>query len=223
METQAFPTTPLLRPDQVTAAKDEIASLEAKLSNKHIENKGEVHRQLKNAKLSFQNQVPLPPATAAEEDAMVKRSRALLSQIVQGMPSQEEMRKAPPGAVDKHLAWERMNKRRIAEWKHLQRRLTAGSGDTNAANIERHRPVTSTLNMDNAQIPGKQIFLPENPDGLGVTFSSEQLELLRKLSPDIADKIGSLTNRERGLVKQAMEGIGLEEPSPASVDRKSVV
>ena len=38
METQTvFDTKPLLRPEQVQRAKDEIKSLEAKLTNKHIE------------------------------------------------------------------------------------------------------------------------------------------------------------------------------------------
>jgi hypothetical protein len=36
------------------------------------------------------------------------------------MPSQEEMRKAPPGAVDKHMGWEKRNKPKIAEWKNLR-------------------------------------------------------------------------------------------------------
>lgn len=220
MEMQVFPTKPLYRPDQEREMADNIKALEAKLQNKHIEDKAEVSRQLRQARRDFEGQVARPPENSGEEDAMVKRSRFLLEKIRRGMPSQEEMRKNPPGAVEKHMAWERRNKRDIMEWRHIMRRLTAGSGSNDAANLELHRPVASTLSMDNAQIPGKAIYLPDNPDGLGVTFTDAQLDLLRKLSPEIADQIGSMSNRDRAMVKEAMEGIGLETPSPASVAGK---
>ena len=213
MQTQSFPTKSLLRPDQVDSAKDEIKNLEAKLQNKHIEDKGEVQKQLRRTRKDFETQVPRPPENREEEDRMVKRSKHLLSEILPGMCSQEEMRKNPPGAVDKHMAWEKKNKPKILEWKHIMLRLTAGSGQRDVANFERHRPVTSTLSMDNAQIPGKQIFLPDPDAGRGVTFSEAQIAMLRQLSPEIADRLGSLSNAQRTEVKQAMEGIGLT-PDP---------
>lgn len=220
METQpVFPTTPLYRPEQVDRVKSEIKALEEKLQNKHIEDKGEVARQLRRARKDFETQVPRPPDTKEEEDRMVKRSLQLLDEILPGMCSQEEMRKAPAGAVDKHRAWEKHNKTRIMEWKHIMLRLTAGSGDHDAANLEKHRPVLSTLNMDSAQITGKQIYLPENPDGRGVTFNDEQLSVLRRLSPELADKIGSLSNKQRAQVKEIVGGIGLNVEST----RKKVV
>lgn len=210
----AFDTKPLLRPDQVDSAKDEIKSLEEKLSNKHIEDKAEVRRQLRRAKQDFENQVPRAPQNVEEEGQMVKRSRELLSEILPGMCSQEEMRKAPPGAVDKHRAWEARNKVRIMEWKHIMLRLTAGSGDRDAANLEKHRPTQSTLNMDNAFIHGKQIFLPDADAGRGVTFSDEQLAVLERISPEIRAKLASLDNPTRRKVKDAVEGIGLKVPDP---------
>ena len=220
MQTQTvFDTKPLLRPEQVQSAKDEIKNLEAKLVNKHIEDKGEVQRQLRRARKDFESQLPRPPENPVEEDRMVMRSKELISQITAGMPSMEEMRKNPPGSVDKHRAWEKRNKPRIMEWKHIMLRLTAGSGDRDAANLEKHRPRTSTLSMDNAQIPGKQIYLPDSPDGLGVTFTDEQLSVLRQLSPELADQIGSMSNSQRAQVKQAVDGIGLE-PSAASIAGK---
>ena len=215
METQtAFSTKPLLRPEQVETAREEIKTLENKLSNKHIEDKGEVQRQLRRAKRDFETQVPVGPLTGEEEGRMVARSRELLEQIKMGMPSQEEMRKAPPGAVDKHRAWEKRNKPKILEWKNLMLRLTAGSGEREVANLERHRPTVSSLSMDNAQIPGKQIYLPPNPDGLGVTFTAEQIEAIRTLAPELADQLGSLTNSQRGRVKEII-GIGLATETKA--------
>lgn len=217
-----FDTKPLLRPDQVQSAKDEIKSLEAKLQNKHIEDKGEVARQLRRARKDFETQLPQPPVNGDEEGRMVKRAKQLLSEVTVGMPSQEEMRKNPPGSVDKHREWEKRNKPRIMEWKHIMLRLTAGSGDRDAANLEKHRPRTSTLSMDNAAIPGKQIYLPDSPDGLGVTFSEETIAAVRALDPELADRLGSLSNSQRAQVKDIV-GIGLAVDPVASAHGKEGV
>lgn len=212
-----FDTKPLLRPEQVVTATEEVKSLEAKLVNPLIQDKGEVQRQLVRARKALVDQTPVAPA-AEEEGSMVRREKELLSKILEGMPSQEEMRKAPPGAVDKHMRWEKANKLRILEWKNIKLRLNAGSSDKDIANLEVHRPKTSTLNMDNAQIPGKQFFMPETT-GPAVTFSDEQLALLRQVSPALADTIGMMTNAQRQQVRDAVEGIGLANVK-ASADGK---
>ena len=139
METQVFDTKPLLRPHQVQEAKDEIKSAEEKLKSPHIEDKGEVAKQLRRMSKAFAEQAPQAPINGEEEGRMVARSKSLLSDILVGMPSQEEMRKAPPGAVDKHMKWEKANKLKILEWKNLQLRLTHGE-ESEAAVLERHRP-----------------------------------------------------------------------------------
>ena len=211
MDTQTvFPTAPLLRPDQMENAQAEIKSLEAKLQNPLIQDKGEVHKQLRRAKHTTEMQTPRPPASAEEEGRMVMRSKSLLGDILHGMPSQEEMRKSPPGAVDKHRQWERRNKTKILEWKNLQLRLNAGSGDRDVANLERHRPTASSLNMDSAFIPGKQFYMPETT-GPAVPFNDEQLALLRKMSPALADQLALMSNAQRQEVKDAVVGIGLSE------------
>jgi hypothetical protein len=77
------------------------------------------------------------------------------------MPSQEEMRKSPPGAIGKHMRWEKQNKKNLEEWKNLKLRLNHEDTDPDVANFERFRPTSSSsLNMDNAHIPGNQYFLP---------------------------------------------------------------
>jgi len=215
METATvFDTKPLLRPHQVEDAKSEIKSLESQLQSPHIEDKGEVHRRLMRVKKNFEEQVPRTPQTGEEEGRMVSRQKQLLDEILVGMPSQEEMRKAPPGAVDKHMAWERRNKAKIAEWKNLRLRLNPGERE--AANLERHRPIGSTLNMDNAYITGKRIHIPDNV-GNTVTFSDAQIAALRMVSPQLADALSLMSNAERGQVKEAIAGIGLAEQSAASV------
>lgn len=214
METAVFDTKPLLRPDQLQIAKEEISSLEAKLSNPLIQDKGEVYKQLQRAKKATDEQTPLAPKDVEEEGRMVKRADELLAKILEGMPSKEEMRKSPPGAIDKHMKWERANKKRIEEWKNLRLRLTAGSGDREVANLERYRPTRSTLNMDTTFVVGKNFFMPETT-GPSVVFSDAQLEVLRKLSPQLADSLALMTNPERAEVKDAIAGIGLEvAPKP---------
>ena len=223
METQTFDTKPLYRPDQLQTAKEEIKSLESKLSNPLIQDKGEVGKQLRRARHMLEAQTPVPPADGEEEGRMVARSKSLLNDILQGMPSHEEMRKSPPGAIDKHRSWEGRNKKKILEWKNLQLRLTAGSGDREVANLERHRPKGSSLNMDGAFIPGKNFFMPDT-QGPAVMFNDAQLALLRQLSPQLADTISMMTNEQRQSVKDTISGIGLaEEPSAVSTAGKKGV
>lgn len=202
MEVTITPTTPLLRPDQVQSAKDEIATLEAKMHNPLIQDKGMVAKQLRQAKKLTELQTPRPPENADEEGRMEKRSRELLEQILEGMPSQEEMRKAPPGAVEKHMRWERHNKQKILEWKNLQLRLKPG--EQGAANLEVHRPTASSLNMDNAHIPGKRFFMPA-VNGQAVTFSDEQIAYLKELGLEV----GLMSNGEREVVKEHIGGVDL--------------
>lgn len=221
MQTAAFDTKPLLRPQQVVDAKAEIASAEEKLKSPHIEDKGEVMRQLRRLRQSFEAQAPRGPATSEEEGRMVARSKQLLSEIIPAMCSQEEMRKAPPGAVDKFMAGENSPemKAKILEWKNLQLRLKPGERE--AANLERHRPVTSTLNMDNAFIPGKLFFMPPVGAAQPVTFSDAQIAALRAYDPKLADMLGTLPNEARAEVKAIVTGgIGLSELSAASVAGK---
>lgn len=149
----------LLRPEQRSEMLAERDVLRTKLSNPHIEDKGAVAKQLRNLETQLETQTP-KPYKPTEIDAAVRRERELREQLLAGMPSQEEMRKNPPGAVGKHMEWERRNKQRLLEWKEIRLRLNHDNADPDVANFERFRPTTSTLNMDNAQIPGTQYFMP---------------------------------------------------------------
>src|SRR6266576_7125529 len=149
----------LLRTDQVEEMEQEKDALTKKLSSPHIEDKGAVHEQLQRVTHQLETQRPMP-YSGKELDAAVRREAELRSEWTQGMLSQEEMRKSPPGAVDRHRAWEKRNIVKIEEWQNIQRRLNAGSDDRESASIERFRPTLSSMNMDGALIPGKQFFLP---------------------------------------------------------------
>lgn len=213
METQAFDTKPLLRPAQFEEATSELKALEAKLYDKNIEDKSAAIQQFRRVSKTVADQTPQPPKDAAEEGRMVARSEALLADILPGMPSQEEMRKAPPGAVDKHMAWERRNKAKILEWKNLRLRLTHGQ-EPEAANLERHRPRDSTLNMDNAYISGRSFHMPETT-GPAVIFDDEELAILRKHAPNVALELATLSNAQRTEVKNVLRGFREDQAQAA--------
>lgn len=212
------PVAPLLRNDQVDEMLGEKESLQRKMQSPHIEDKGTVADQLRRLNNQLESQRPRP-YVGQELDTAVRREAELRAQWTQGMLSHEEMRKSPSGAVDRHIAWEKKNLRLIEEWQNIKRRLHAGDDSRESASIEQHRPTTSTMNMDGALIHGKQFYFGPINAGIPVTFSDAQIAALKIIVPDLADRLGSLTNRERAQVKDTLEGggIGLAEPSAASI------
>ncbi len=186
-----------LRPDQVEEMEGEREALTRKLNNPGIQDKGQVADQLRRLDHQLETQRP-KPFSSDEIDAAVRRERELRERWTQGMLSAEEMRKAPHGATDRHIAWERRNKRVIGEWQNLMRRLHAGSDAREVASIERFRP-QSTMNMQGALIEGKQFYLPPEDAALGVTFTEFQMQELRGLG--LADTVALLDNDQRAALK----------------------
>lgn len=143
-------------------------------------------------------------------DAAVRREKELREEWLVGMPTYEEMRRNPPGALDKHMQWESRNKAKIAEWKNIKRRLFAGGAvpssvsDGSVANIELHRPraTSGELSMDNAQIPRTVTYT--GLGGRSVPFSDEQLAFLAKVYPGIHNQLPFLSADQRDEVKEAM-------------------
>lgn len=206
METQVFDTKPLLRPAQLDEMRNQVKNAEAKLSNPRIEDKGEARKQLIRTRKTLEEQTPRPPADGAEEGRMVAREKQLRDEIIPTMCSQEEMRKSPPGAVDKFNKGENSPpvKQKILEWKNLRLRLRPGERE--AANLERYRPAASSLSMDNAVVQGKAIYIPENV-GATVTFSEEEMAQLKALKPGLADTVALMTNEQRQVVKEMLDAM----------------
>ncbi len=152
-------TAHLLRPNQVNDLLDDKQSLENSLKSPHLQDRGAVHTQLRRLNKQIDQQAPKQPS-GAELDKLVKQEASLREKILTGMPSQEEMRKCPPGAIGKETKWNKKNKNNMLAWKNTMLRLNAGTDDPDVANFERYRPISNSLNMDNAQIPGKQYYLP---------------------------------------------------------------
>lgn len=212
------PVAPLLRHDQVDEMLGERETLQKKMHSPHIEDKGTVAEQLRRLNHQLESQRPREYA-GPELDSAVRREAELRAEWTQGMLSHEEMRKNPPGAVGRLLEWERKNLRKVEEWQNIRRRLNVGSDDPEIASIERYRPTTNTMNLDNAQIQGKQFFLPPYGAAMPVMFTDAQIAVLKSIVPDLADRLGTLDNVERAQVKQTLEGggIGLSQPSTASI------
>src|SRR4030066_4349 len=124
-------TQNLLRPHQVPEMGDEKARLERAINNPHIQDKGEAQRALRRISSQIEKQTPIP-YSGDEADKAVKREAYLREKILEGMPSQEEMRKAPSGAVGKHMAWEKRAKPLMNEWTAIRLRLNAGTSDPDA-------------------------------------------------------------------------------------------
>lgn len=196
-------TKPLLRPHQLADAHEDRANLEAKLRSPYITEKGEVQRQIKRLDESLAKQTP-KGFEGKDKDKAVALEAELRGKILDGMLSQEEMRKNPPGAVDRHIAWEKRNKQNMLLWKNLQLRLNVGSDDRDVANFERFRPTQSNMNMDGAQISGKKYYFPPLGAAPSVTFSKDELAFLKDVSPELAEKLALLSNEDRAQVKKAL-------------------
>lgn len=205
-------TTPLLRPAQVESLEHEATRLKSMVNappyvQKAVDMKTAMG-ELKRIEASLNSAAP-KKYEGTDLDKAVKREKELREKILDGMPTAAEMRKAPPGALEKHMAWENRNKQNIEEWKNIRLRLhrsgaLASQYEGSAiANLEMFRPQggASELNMDNAFIPGKQFSLG-NVDS--TPFSDFELGLLQKLAPNIAAMAALLTADQRREVKAAL-------------------
>lgn len=200
MEAQLTSTTPLLRTDQIEEMEGEREALQRKLNNPRIEDKGAVAEQLRRVDRQLESQRPTPYPTT-EIDRAVREEAELRAEWTDGMLSAEEMRKCPPGAVDRHLAWERKNIKKIERWQNIMRRLNAGSDAREVASIERFRPQVSNLSMNGALIPGKNYFLPPADAAMPVVFSDADLEAIRAKRPEIAGMLFLMDNVQRAQAK----------------------
>lgn len=159
---QAFndPAGNLLRPDQMTEYTQDIESTKRQLENPNVQDKGAARKRLHSLTQQMQAQAPVAITDGRLKDKLAEEGKQLLSEITVGMLSQEEMRKNPPGSVDKHLKWERINKAKIKRWKKIQLLLGADQSrphtwDRDAANLEAYRPqgASDRMRLD-AQIGG---------------------------------------------------------------------
>ncbi len=216
-------TAPLLRTDQI----DEMGATKKGIEKMLADNRPHVAGQITDRagmvkqlnSINHDLETQMPRAYGEHElDAAVAREKELRELWLRGMPTQEEMRRNPSGATDKHMNWEWRNKKKILEWKNIRRRLVAsgahegkdtGPYTSDIANIELYRPSggAGELNMHGEQIPGKVIHQsPIGADPVAV-LTPEREEALREIEPGLLAKIALLDNEQRAKVFDIIDGI----------------
>lgn len=177
---------PYLAPHQVNALHEEKAGIEAALHApphvaSQIQDRGSMNKQLRaiDEQLHRDEARPYPEG---EIDRAARREAELREMLVGDMPTQAEMRRNPPGATDKERGFQRKHKLNILEWKNLRKRLhRSGLIDDHpdareVANLEQFRPRYSPteLNFDNAQIAGRDFYMPKGPIAIRNVMSEEE-------------------------------------------------
>lgn len=212
-------TKPLLRPAQAQEWREQANSLRQLLSApphiaNRIEDRGQLTKNLRALERDLKEQEPRPYGVD-ELDAATRRADQLKTEMVEnGMPTSPEMRRNPPGAVDKHRGWEKRNKAKLSEWKNIQLRLhqtgeTELPDATDVANFERFRPTggAQQLNMHNEQIEGRIQHGPTPGAGPSVIIGDAQAEFLQTVAPDISAKLALMSNDQRAMVKDFINGL----------------
>jgi hypothetical protein len=225
-------TAPYLKQSQIeemSSEKDRLAStLRAPPHLRNaIQDASTMMATLKRIERSLERDTPRE-YTGSDLDAAVKREAELKAMWLEGMPTQEEMRRNPPGALDKHMQWEARHKQTIAEWKNIRRRLMASgavessASDRSVANIELHRPKggAGELAMDNAQIPRAVTY--SGLGGRSVPFTDIELAILEQLAPKLKEKLILLSADQRDDVKTALaDSVASSEVMLENVDTAS--
>ena len=179
----------------------EIANLERKLAEpveRHLlQNPGKLKQQNDRRKANLLAQSPPSDLKASQRDKLRKLEAATCAFVAENMPTAEQMRHNPPGAVDHHMAWTRHTKVAHRTWQNVRVLLHPASDAVDLANFERYRPSNAaTRNLfTDGQIPGQFALSPHaKPNYERIDFST----------PEVAAEIQSLI--DRGLIKIRSRG-----------------
>ena len=208
-------TPNLYRPGQIEEGHSDIESLTGVIDNAADYKVGKrtrarAQRQLANIRINLERYTPRPFAGAELDKAVDEADRLRDEMVSDGMPTGAEMRRCPPGTVDKHRAWEARNKTKWLRWKYLQLRLNAGSGARDAANFEKHRPTGGAAEADLSVslVPSKDIhFGPAFGQGQPTVMSAAELQLLKMLDPKLSGQIAMLDTEQREQVRDVVRGL----------------
>jgi len=143
-------------PGNPSSRAREIVELERMLENPVTKpkNPGQYLQRIKAQKHDLESQTP-PPLTAGQRDKIQKLVELCKASFQEGMLTQEEYRRNPPGAVDAHTAWDRAKKPHVLLYKRGMQLLHPHSEAMDLTNIEKFRPATPTRNLHlDGQVPG---------------------------------------------------------------------
>lgn len=186
-----------LRHSQIEEIENEKRVLQHTLESREVQERGNLVAHLARIDRELETKGP-PDLTGDERDRLTRECQQIEERLIPQMPSDEEMRRNPPGTVGRHMRYEKLSKSRdrfpegeIFRWKDNQLALNKGSEDPDVANFERMRPLHShQASMLGAQIPGK-VFVGTNPtpayrEGYDRTFGDEVADLSTS-KPDPGD------------------------------------
>lgn len=179
----------------------EIAEIEAKLTDpverKFLQNPGKLRQQNDRRKANLQAQSPPTDLRPSQRDKLKRLEAVTRAFVAENMPSAEQMRHNPPGAVDHHRAWDQATKPALLAWKKVRILLNPDSDATDLSNFERYRPSNAaTRNLfSDGQIPG-QFALSDQ--------AKANYDAIDWSSPEVAGKIQELI--DSGLVKVRVRG-----------------
>jgi len=214
----------LLRPEQILETQSEADRIEGMLNDPRapVEDRPMATRQLHNMKKMLHEQVPRD-YSSDEIDSAVRREKELREHMVSdGMPTQSEMRRSPPGAVHKLRTWEQRNITNLMEWKHIRLRLNTGTSDPDVANFERYRPNggANEMNLDNPIVTAKDIHLPPRGADLPILMSDEEHAVLKTLDPELADMMALASNEQRRSILEYVRTTMTAKPEVIKPKRK---
>jgi len=153
-----------LRQNQIDELDNEKRTIERTLQGREVQDRGNLNATLGRIDRQIAEQAP-PDLTGEDRDRLTRENSEIEARLVPLMPSDEAMRRNPPGTVGKHMRHDRASKSRkyfkegdISRWKDNRLALHKGDDDPDVANFEIMRPLHDTGSMEGAQIPGQQFF-----------------------------------------------------------------
>jgi hypothetical protein len=219
----------LLKPEQIQDLHEEKSQIDAALAPTNpFRSKISKPQLMHQRKKSIDKQLDdyaATPLEGFEKDKLNNLEKELRAAWTTGMPTEEEMRKNPPGMVDRHRKWEKLNKKIIGQWKNVRRQLEPDSDDKDLANIERYRPsgVMDRL-VAGAQISGAMNYRAIPQENWDQAFEGKKPEntaleqakrVRREMSEEAKDRARANLARARELKKQQAEQTQATEAEPA--------
>lgn len=215
------PATRYLRFNERRRRETEINRLKEMTDprNMHVTGMGEVSRgqalkHLQSLEDDIAENSPPTDLKGETKDALLKESRRLEEKIVDGMLTQQDMRRNRPGAVDRHIKWEKKNKADILKWKNIQMLMDPQNEEMDIANIERLRPEGNSQVYDSrAQIPGPFAMTPQAKANFDQTFPE---------SPTIDTPLKQAERRELEELRARLSVLEAQSQRPARTGRRTM-
>lgn len=215
----------LLNKEQIDDLKDEKGQLEQAISPSNpyrskISKPQLMHQRLKAIDKQLDTYAP-EPLQGHEKDKLAKLEQELRESFVQGMPTEEEMRKNPAGMVARHMKWEKINKKNIKTWKNVVRQLEPDSDDPDLASIERFRPagVMDRL-VAGAQISGAMNYRNIPQENWDMAFEGKgpentALEQAKRVRREMTEEQKQAARERLALAREKKKQMQAQQPEPA--------